>query len=226
MLAGATQGAIGASGDPALVVIADDLTGAADTIASFAARGASLVIQEPTHWPTGAAVAVDTETRHCEEDLAKDQVTVWARRASQARSVIYKKVDSLGRGNIAAEVGAVLDVLRSRGAHVAALVAPAFPALGRTTVGGVIHADGRPLVRDGRPLDLAEVFEHSALAVAKLAAPKTTEGFIHQLRSSIEHGVDVIVADASTDDDLNRIVHAAVELEDEILLTGSGGLAA
>ena len=52
-----------------------------------------------------------------------------------------KKVDSTLRGPLAAEIEAAL----AASGRTRAVVAPAFPATGRTTVGGVQHLDGVPV---------------------------------------------------------------------------------
>ncbi|MDC5696815.1 hypothetical protein OO014_06055 [Intrasporangium calvum] len=226
MLAGATQSGAALPIGLRLVVLADDLTGAADTAASFASRSpATLMIEGGSDWPGEGSLALDTETRHADEGVARQRVASLAKRAVRIGSVLYKKVDSLGRGNIAAEVAAALEVLRSRTPHAIALLSPAFPYLGRTTARGLIHADGHPVMRNGRPLDLAQLLQHSGLASRTVPAPKTTEGLVGQIRAAVAQKLDVLVVDASTENDLRRILEAAASFEEQVLLVGSGGLA-
>src|SRR4030095_1882768 len=49
--------------------------------------------------------------------------------------------DSTLRGNLGAEIEAIMDVVKPD----CAIIAPAFPKYGRTTVDGVQHLHGRPL---------------------------------------------------------------------------------
>ena len=62
--------------------------------------------------------------------------------------LLFKKVDSTLRGNVAAELAAALRTRRaliSPPARVGIVFAPAFPALGRTTVNGRQLVYGQPL---------------------------------------------------------------------------------
>ena len=127
---------------------ADDLTGACDTGAPFAARGLeTLVVVDDGDGPrplpdAGAAVLViDTESRERPVDEARAR----ARRAGGTlragpRRILYKKLDSTLRGRVAAEVDGMLE-----GAELSvALLAPAFPAQKRVVVDGQVRVDGRP----------------------------------------------------------------------------------
>src|SRR5690606_25502766 len=62
--------------------------------------------------------------------------------SGSGKTILYKKIDSALRGPIAAELSGLLDAL-ARAHRI--LVAPAFPAAGRTTVDGVQRLDGRPV---------------------------------------------------------------------------------
>jgi uncharacterized protein YgbK (DUF1537 family) len=130
---------------PALLVIADDLTGANDTGVQFAKRGIRTVVlvEWGKGWPTGyEVVVVNTETRHVEAGVAAERV----RRVAEvgvAAGVRYffKKTDSTLRGNIGAELQALLEVTRE---WMVPFV-PAFPELGRTTRGGIHYVKGVPI---------------------------------------------------------------------------------
>jgi uncharacterized protein YgbK (DUF1537 family) len=139
-----------------IVIVADDLTGAADSAAPFARLGArALVLLEPPYHTTKGpgVVAIDADTRglSTSEAAAKTrEVADWLRRERPA--VVFKKIDSTMRGHVAAEIEAMLETLPFK----SALVCPAFPAMGRTV------EDGRLLVR-GRG-DLGSVAELAGFA--------------------------------------------------------------
>src|SRR5947208_15993698 len=99
-----------------LTIVADDLTGACDTGALFAARGPVPV----TVWPDAALRApvsvVDTETRALDPADAARRVSAVAR--SVARTRIFKKIDSSLRGPIGAARDARLRESFVDGAHV------------------------------------------------------------------------------------------------------------
>lgn len=55
---------------------------------------------------------------------------------------LFKKIDSTLRGQPAAELAETVRVLQERGRGALSVVAPAFPATGRTTEGGCIRLNG------------------------------------------------------------------------------------
>src|SRR4051812_10256876 len=134
---------------PRFWVIADDLTGALDTAAPFAARGwrtcvvpwpGSSTLATATEWQrmAGASdvVVVDTSSRHVAPREAARRVRaavtaaqgIRRRRGADAYQ-LYKKIDSTLRGNVAAELAA----FRATTGVARLPLAPAFPAQGRTT---------------------------------------------------------------------------------------------
>lgn len=122
-----------------LAIIADDLTGALDSAAPFAARGLRTVVALsapalPDALATHASiVAVSTDSREIAPDAARKRVQValqhlprWIR--------LFKKIDSRLKGNLVAELDA-LDFHK-------ALVVPAIPAFGRLVKDGKLTGFG------------------------------------------------------------------------------------
>ena len=130
-----------------LVIVADDLTGAADTGACFADAGLITAIRfEDSTVLNSDVVVVSTESRDLDEVAATEAVrsalTATAGNQIDARPRwIYKKIDSALRGHPRDELFAAMEATGVR----RALVAPAFPAERRTTVGGRQHIDGVPV---------------------------------------------------------------------------------
>ena len=131
-------------------IVADDLTGAADTGVAFLADDISVVVCWPDRvgqdgWlsPIADVLAVDTRSRAASAEYARgvtaDVVTVF--RESGA-ATLYKKIDSTLRGHVGVEVLAAINSWHPRSI---AVVAPAFPAAGRTTIGGRQHVGGVPI---------------------------------------------------------------------------------
>ena len=119
-------------------IIADDLTGANDTALQFHNSGANtkiLLNNEISLDPkTDADVwALSTESRNLTIDNAIEalQKTVNLIKERFSFNYIYKKIDSTLRGHIAIETLLVLEMLE----YDAAIIIPAFPQEGRTTVG-------------------------------------------------------------------------------------------
>lgn len=126
-------------------MIADDLTGALECGAKFAAHGAAtrVCVQAEREDAAGVDVQViDTESRHRSAEDAAAAVRAVAIRASPfAPWMIYKKTDSTLRGNIGPELRALLEVFPER----RILFAPAYPQMGRMVRDGVLFVDGVPL---------------------------------------------------------------------------------
>ena len=88
-------------------------------------------------------LAIDMGTRGLAEDDAKARVLqALSSRRARAAGILYKKIDSTLRGNVAAELAAARVAL---GPRRPILVAPAFPAQGRTVKNGCVFVDGKPL---------------------------------------------------------------------------------
>ena len=101
-----------------LLIIADDFTGALDTSVHFAKRQISTLAttnRDIDFWslpPDIQVLAIDTETRHLPGEEAYRIVLDVARRAVKAGiPYLYKKTDSTLRGNIGAELSALMDGL-------------------------------------------------------------------------------------------------------------------
>lgn len=122
-----------------LAILADDLTGALDTAAPFAARGMHVEVALST-------AAIDEARREAPEvlsiNLASREVGAQAARQAVAAALealpagvrLLKKVDSRLKGHIAAELDAM--------SYRAALVAPAVPAFGRIVKDGCVTGFG------------------------------------------------------------------------------------
>lgn len=87
-------------------------------------------------------LVIDTDSRSCSADEAMSRVS---HLAEQCRAMpvewIFKKVDSVLRGHVVAELASLLDAFGQQ----RALLIPANPALGRTIRNGRYFVDGRPL---------------------------------------------------------------------------------
>lgn len=73
---------------------------------------------------------------------------------------IYKKTDSALRGNIGAELGALL---RASGEQALPFL-PAYPQIGRCTREGVHYIDGQPVAQSVFGIDPFEPVRHSRVA--------------------------------------------------------------
>ena len=112
-------------------LIADDLTGAADAAVEFCEAGfsASVSLTEDSARRSDAEIcAITSESRELDEGAARKAVRRWAtilRRAG--RQVVFMKVDSMLRGNGAAETAELVHSFD----FALAVLCPALPRLGR-----------------------------------------------------------------------------------------------
>jgi uncharacterized protein YgbK (DUF1537 family) len=211
-------------------VIADDLTGAADAGVTLLVGGHDVTLafgDDTGVWddPARVIVAADTGTRDAEPAAASRAVADLAARVPDGSQVL-KKVDSALRGHVAVEVAALLDVWPD---HLV-VFAPAFPRNGRVTLGGVQHIGGIPLhqgshwaVEDKEPPEsLADLLSgHRSVSVALdvVREPDCLTLALGQAPTGA-----VVVCDAETDADLDRIV-AVASARSEVVWVGSAGLA-
>ena len=145
-----------------IVIVADDLTGAADCGIACTAAGLNTVVvlgENSRILDLAAdAIAFDADTRRQSPEAAGAATELAVRRlcAGGGVRVLYKKIDSTLRGNFAVEIAAARrssDGLLAHGgagnarapAPLLAIVVPAFPATGRTTRGGRMFLQGTPL---------------------------------------------------------------------------------
>lgn len=209
-----------------LLIVADDLTGAADAAAAMAGRfRVELELRAVDRDGDPVVVSVDTDSRHALPETAQSRVKEAIRRGAADDVVVYKKIDSLGRGNVAAEVRATADALTARDGPTIAVIAPAFPGAGRTTVNGSIHVSGVPLLRNGRPVRLAEILAAEGFHIAEAPCPQGPQDLIDALEKAHREGHDAIVVDAETDDGLAAISTGVLSSSVHSFLVGSGGLA-
>jgi len=216
---------------PRIGVIADDLTGAMDSGLQFGKRGIETLV--PISWerlPEADVIVVDTETREASASVAYGRLR---RVASHFQAEhVYKKVDSTMRGNVGFELRALSEVLQPRGI----VIAPAFPANGRTTLRGHQLVEGKPLeltffAHDPRwpmreshlPTLLMEQAGADVGLVGLAVVERGPEALIQWLASCADR---YVVVDAVSDGHLAVVAEAVVRLEDEWLPCGSAGLAA
>ena len=116
-----------------ILVLADDLSGAAELAGIAFAHGLTAEVQTELQPRTEAQViCLDTDTRRLEPEAAAAGLRKLTRRIKAASpEFIFKKTDSALRGNIAAELGVLLEIT----ARVRAVFVPANPSRGRTIRG-------------------------------------------------------------------------------------------
>ncbi|WP_081026106.1 4-hydroxythreonine-4-phosphate dehydrogenase PdxA [Ralstonia solanacearum] len=220
-----------AQAGPKLLILADDLSGAADCAVAGVRAGlrSAVMLRADGAPPAADVLALDTDTRRAgAPDAAARQLAAWQALARPATR-LYKKIDSTLRGNVAAEVAALVPVAGL------AVVAPAFPAAGRTTrnarqwLHGVAVEETEVWRNEGIAgrADLLDMLVRQGLRAAALSLADIRAGaavLAGRLASLQADGVRAVVCDCETDDDLAHIADASVRLA-HAFWVGSAGLA-
>lgn len=221
------------------LILADDLTGANDTGVQFARVGLRTQVcfsaaQEST-LEQSDIVVVDTDSRAAGARAAYQRVHAAAHFAAQRGApIIFKKMDSTLRGEVGAELDAVMDVYATQ----LIVLSPAFPTNQRTLHDGILYLGGAPVAQshfanDAQtpvrishlPTLLADQTRrpvHSLGIDAITAGPQRLKQHLDLLRTI---GGAIVVCDAVTDAHLAVITDATLALGEGCLLAGSAGLA-
>lgn len=226
-------------------IVADDLTGANDTALQFHLRGSNTQILLDyeaylQNIKNAQTWAISTETRNLGADVAASKVKAATRTLIEKLNLefFYKKIDSTLRGNIAVETLAMLEVLK----WDAAIIVPAFPSEGRTTVGGYHLLKGVPIERTEMARDVhSPIFESHVPTLLKsqldedkkdlvgsieLATVMNGAGpILFKINELIAQGKKLIVADAVSVTDIEQIVLAINKSDYNILPAGASACA-
>ena len=208
-----------------MLILADDFTGALDTGVQFWGKHTALRFgQEPGSYlkeltPETKVLIIDAETRHLPPQVAAAVVgRVAADSAGAGVECIYKKTDSGLRGNIGAELAAVLE--RS-GAKVLHFV-PALPQLNRITKNGIQYIDGQKVADSVFGKDPFEPV--TASRVADIIAQQSPVRVVSPGETGVE-GKRIVLHDAETAEDLEAIARKLKSSGETHLLAGCAGFA-
>jgi D-threonate/D-erythronate kinase len=224
-----------------ILIVADDLTGAADSAVQFRQAGFSAVVltEQASHrsaWPRAQVVSLSLNTRDASPTAVRH---IWERQAPTIRALaqdalVYQKIDSTLRGHPALEVRLLLDCLGAS----SAIVVPAFPKLGRHTVDGVHRVNGLPLAETeyGRTQRRSQPSSHLSdlLMAGDDARPihlpwQVIDGGVEVvaqwLRERLDEPCRLITADAAEERHLDILTQAVLPLAGRVLLVGSAGWA-
>ena len=226
-------------------IVADDLTGANDTALQFKLNGADTNILlnkdiEPKLSSFEQAWAISTESRNIAPEDAFEKVKAATEMFVEKINpdYFYKKIDSTVRGNIAVEVLSMLEVL----GWDAAVIMPAFPQEGRTTVGGYHLLKGVPIERTEMAIDphspiteshlptmlktqLGEKLETLVDSINLQTVMDGAGPILKTINEKINAGAKIIIADAVSTTDLEQIILAMEKSNYKLLPVGTAAAA-
>lgn len=208
-----------------LLIIADDFTGALDTGVQFAAGGAETRVVTNVEYDFESAgeevqvLVLDAETRHLKKEEAYEVVFRISRRAFESGvPYLYKKTDSALRGNVGAELKAVLDATGRPSIHFL----PAFPRMNRITRNGIHYIDGVPVHESVFGRDPFEPVTCSSIRqMIESGTPVTVVSEMAQWRPC----PGIMVYDASTDRELTEAGRFLMEAGELHIMAGCAGFA-
>jgi uncharacterized protein YgbK (DUF1537 family) len=218
------------------LILADDLTGAADCAIAFARQGQEAFVAWGAEATESEVLALDADSRRLPPDAAAARHAALLAAHYSPDAGLFKKIDSTLRGQPAAELTATVRTLHGQGHRGLAIVAPAFPETGRTTTGGVVYLNGQRL--EETPLwardhsypaaDLVAVLRDAGLRVASVDLPALRSGpaaLARLVQDALDGAIDALVCDTETVEDLAIIAETTLPLTSQLFWTGSGGLA-
>lgn len=217
---------------PLVGIFADDLTGALDAAAPFAARGFRTLVSPNEELPSGAnfaeVISVNLGTRHMSPSEIVDRTDTAVRALDGLGvNILLNKVDSTLRGNPGIELFAALKTVT--GDH--AVICSAYPQNGRTIENGVLLVNGTPVAETDVGQDILSPLRSSQVAEVLLDSLGKAG-----LRDQVHlRGVDggaavsdllpvIIAADAKSEDDLTRLARRIINGVPPALVAGSAGI--
>ncbi|HXH14329.1 MAG TPA: four-carbon acid sugar kinase family protein [Alphaproteobacteria bacterium] len=225
-----------------ILIIADDLTGAADCAVQFRQAGWSAMVLarlDRVDMAVTRAQVLSLNLHTRDLPSAPRVRRVWRRAAPLIvplahEALVYQKIDSTLRGHPALEVRLLLDLLDLP----AAIVAPAFPKVGRQTIDGLHRVHGTPLAqteyarshRRGKassalPDLLAAAGKPPPMHLAWPIIERGSQAVVDWLRCHLTERGQLITADAAHEEHLDVLTQAVLTFERRLLLVGSAGWA-
>ena len=217
-----------------LIIISDDLTGALDTAVQFAKKGAATVVMTdmrklsdiPNNYDV---ITVNTESRHLSAEKAADAVRFAADLGGGLGvKYYYKKIDSTLRGNVGAELEALLDACESDNINEHELMLiPSYCKLGRTIKDGRLYVNGVPLHETAFNKDPLNPMNKSGIAdiIAKQSnIPVVPIKNLADLPFA-DKNKKIYLFDAETDEDIYEIGEYLMSKNRINITAGSAGFA-
>jgi len=217
----------------AILIIADDFTGANDTVAQFAKIGLrALTTFNPNilskYLDEYRAVAISTESRADPPPIAYRKLYEIGMKIKDFNDILlYKKIDSTLRGNITEEIKGLFDSLKPD----LIVFAPAYPKQGRVTINGIHYVNKIPVDQTFFAKDPRSPVKTSVIPkyFEDVFRDQYTHIYLDELRtgSFIEKAgkYKVLSFDVENDNDLRTIAETLIKYGGRVVWVGSAGLA-
>lgn len=209
------------------LVVADDFTGSNDTGVQLKKNNIDVdVLLFPSKEHIKNSVVLDTESRGLSEVDAYQKVKTLTSDLFEKNqfSVVYKKIDSTLRGNVAKEIHAVMEVYSPD----IVVIAPAFPKINRITKEAVHYLNEIPLMKTEIANDpLTPIWTDNICELLKAEFNEPIKNVSTEELGGLQHlpGDRFQVFDVEEERDLEKIKELTANESRRILYVGSAGLA-
>ncbi|MDR2112174.1 MAG: hypothetical protein LBQ62_03585 [Candidatus Accumulibacter sp.] len=215
-----------------IAILADDMTGAGDTVVQFAERGWPSYLQrtdDPPPLPKVSALARSLNTRALPGHAAASLTEAATKGMLEAGiSRLYLKVDSTMRGSVAAQLKGALHAWREVYPESFVVLCPAYPAMGRTIDRGRLFVNGVALEDSPAGTDPVTPMRTSLFGELVPGCAVVPSGTAAELSRTIRAAArthDVVVVEAAEESALDALSEVIARLGPEALPAGSAGLA-
>ncbi|WP_251028495.1 four-carbon acid sugar kinase family protein [Bacillus sp. ISL-18] len=219
-------------------IIADDLTGANDAGVQLSKIGISSTVfldyKDSILQSTEDVAIIDTDSRAMSEEVAYETIyNASSIFRKQGYEQVYKKIDSTLRGNVAAELAALVSVYQPE----IIVLAPAFPKMNRQTINGYQYVNGErvsetefgrdpktPVKDSFIPNLLKKYVDDPICLIEQGLLNSSNENFKNKIEENTRQGTTWFICDASTDEDLKMIADTFARFNKKTVWAGSAGL--
>lgn len=221
------------------VIISDDLTGACDSASYFCNKKIPVEVavdaEELKDLPSGnkKVIALNTDSRPLPAYRGIEKVKKIMKKIDNRENIIaIKKIDTAFRGNVCAEIVAIMDSLGRK----ICFVIPAIPDMERFTIEG-------NQIFNGKPIDKLDFAKDPVKAVRNSHIPGILKSFPGKIghigleiirkgykevqentKSLVGRDRTLIIFDSLTNNDIDIITKSFIGQEKQILWCGSLGL--
>jgi uncharacterized protein YgbK (DUF1537 family) len=218
-------------------IVADDLTGATDSVVQFARAGwkARLALTTPAAGSAevGAVVAVVTDARaHAPATASADTASAVTELLASGIERLFLKIDSTLRGSVLHQLTGAIDAWSAEHPDPIAVVCSAYPAMGRTIVDGQVLVNGEGVHTTAIGRDPVTPVTTSAIrellpgaAVLRLTGATAAEDAAQIGAAASAAPQRIVSVDAVTDEDLARLAEAVSLIGPRAIPVGAAGLA-
>lgn len=213
-----------------IIIIADDLTGANDTGVQFCKSGyETFVVLDHSNLDhckelNYSVLSINANSRILNEIEAYDRVYSIVKQIEKMDfDIMYKKIDSVFRGNPGAELEGIMDAINAE----IAIVAPSFPGTHRIIKDGYLYVG--ELNKKNKKEYVPDIFQcemnRKVISVGLDIVRRGEDTLKQYIGKLVKNDKQIFIIDAITDNDLNIIANASKNIKEKTVLCGSGGFA-